>query len=84
MIKKVTVTSAADSTLEEMRNLVLASYDLGRISKQDLLSWIVLSFRETSFEKSITKIRKDHEDPVLILKAKIRSIQETRKAIKPV
>lgn len=55
----------------------------GRVSKQALLSWLVLAHEKNGFERSIPKIRAANLDPILVLKAKIDEIRASRKIADP-
>jgi len=81
-MKKVSLTNPADSALNEMLAVIQEGYRTGKITKQNLTNWIVLFFWQNQFEKSVQKIRKDHEDPVMILRAKIAEIESARAAPK--
>lgn len=80
-MKKVSLTQAAHADLSEMRVKILDGYRLGSVPAQSLASWIIVFFREHYFERSISKIRKDHEDPILVLKEKIAELESSRKKI---
>jgi hypothetical protein len=80
-MKKVSLTNPADSALNEMLEVIQDGYKTGKISKQTLTNWIVLFFWQNQFEKSVKKIRKDHEDPILILKEKIKSLEAAKNPV---
>jgi hypothetical protein len=57
-----------------------AEHKDGRVSKNELLSWIVSEFRKAHFKKSLAKIRDDHFDEVLHLEAKIEELKAAKKS----
>jgi hypothetical protein len=51
----------------------------GRVTKQDLVAWLINRFPLGRFEKSIPAIRDAHRDPILVLQAKIAELRANRR-----
>ncbi len=58
-----------------MFKAVNENYQEGKITKQDLLSWITIKFQNKYFEKSIAEIRTVHKDPIRILELQIVALK---------
>lgn len=78
-IAKLTGTVEMDLALERMLQAVNNGFSGGRVSKHDLLSWIVVEFERDDFPQSIDQIRKDHFDQLVYLEAVLRDAKKARK-----
>lgn len=54
----------------------------GRVTKQSLASWLLLSIQEKQFEKVVPTIQKDHVDPVRLMQIKLAELIAERKTAK--
>lgn len=61
-LAKIAITKEADRHVVEILNRVNSEFEAGRVSKQDLLSWIVLKFAKEISDSDIENIRVDHFD----------------------
>lgn len=61
-LAKIAITKEADRHIIELLNRVNTEFEAGRVSKQDLLSWIVLKFAKDISDADIENIRVDHFD----------------------
>ena len=73
---KAVLTGEADRDLAAMVNETNDGFSSGKVTKNQLLSWIVQSFRRKQFEKEREQIRADHFDKVAHLTSVIRAIKE--------
>lgn len=76
---KVQLSLEADQVLTDMKNETNEGFNDGHVTKNELLSWIVLEFQKAHFKKSLPKIRDDHFDEVIHLQQRIAKIKEARK-----
>src|ERR1017187_6771766 len=76
---KISITFNADEALGRMLQLVNDGFEGGKVSKQDLTSWLVLYCERNSFESCIADIRKDHFDQLAYLESLVNKIKEARK-----
>ena len=83
-VAKVNITTEADSAADEMHAALNDGFESGKVSKTELLSWVILFFRKSSFEKFKDKIRSDHFDDVAHLESVIRELKEARKQARDV
>lgn len=73
---KAVLTSEADRDLAQMMKETNDGFSSGRVTKNQLLSWIVQSFRRKHFEKEMEQIRAEHFDKIAHLNSVIRAIKE--------
>jgi hypothetical protein len=77
-LPKIVVSPVADQNLEEMRKIVNEGFTSGRVTKSQLVSWIITHFRNGYFSKQMEKIRADHFDEIAHLKAVVKQMEEAR------
>jgi len=77
-ITKIGVTDKADEALDRMLKAVTEGYTTGKVTKNDLASWILVQFEFRSFQSQIEKIRKDHFDKVQYLLSMIEELKRAR------
>jgi hypothetical protein len=75
-IYKVNISEDANKKIESMLE------DLGKentikINKQKLLSWIIIQYEKTQFQKSKVQIQKDHFNNVEYLNSVLKKIKNT-------
>ena len=70
----------AEKLLEEMLNKTNNGFSGGRLTRQDLVTWIIQYFEKNCFTDCIEKLRQDHFDQVAYLEAALRKVKEERKA----
>ena len=76
---KISVLKQSDQAVDRMPLRVNESFTGGRVTKVDLVSWILLHFETHALDNSIEKIRKDHFDQVAYLESVIKEIKQARK-----
>lgn len=73
---KAVLTSEADRDLASMVKETNEGFSSGRVSKNQLLSWIVCHFRRKQFEKEKEQIRAEHFNKIAHLTSVIKAIRE--------
>ena len=64
---KVTISKKAEGTTSDLLAKVNNEFEGGRISRQDLISWVLTRFAEECSEPDIRAIRADHFDEIALL-----------------
>ena len=77
---KISIMPEAEKLLEEMLNKTNNGFSGGRLTRQDLVTWIIQYFEKNCFTDCIEKLRQDHFDQVAYLEAALRKVKEERKA----
>ena len=75
---KVTMSHTANEAMQKMFNMVNKDFKGGKITKHQLLSWIVIEFETTSFQKCIRKIQTDHFDKMAYLEITLREAKRAK------
>lgn len=73
---KANLTGEADRDLASMVQETNDGFSSGKVTKNQLLSWIVQSFRRKHFEKEKEQIRAEHFDKIAHLTSVIKAIKE--------
>ncbi len=73
---KVHLTSEADKDLSQMVKETNDGFTSGRLTKTQMLSWIVRNFRRKHFEKEKEQIRAEHFDKIAHLTSVIKAMKE--------
>ena len=73
---KAILTGEADQDLAQMMKETNNGFTSGRLTKTQLLSWIVRSFRQKHFEKEMEQIRAEHFDKIAHLTSVIKAMKE--------
>lgn len=76
---KIVITAAADQDLEEMKNIVNED-KASRVTKTELVSWIVSFFKSAYFSKHLQTIRADHFDEIAHMEEVIKKMKAARTA----
>ena len=76
---KIATTLDADHALDRVLAKVNDGFTGGRVTKNDLASWILIHF-EQHMDSSIEKIRKDHFDQVAYLESVVKEMKRAKKA----
>lgn len=79
-IAKLTGSIEMDQALDRMAQAVNDGFAGGKVSRHDLVSWIVLYFEKEGFQRSVEKIRQDHFDQVMYLQSVLREARRAQKA----
>lgn len=79
LIAKVTLSSEADSMLNKMLDTANQDFLGGRITKHDLLSWIVLRYEQSWFSRSIEQLRSQHFDEFAYLENLVKKAKKARR-----
>lgn len=64
---KVTISKKAEGTTSDLLAKVNNEFEGGRVSRQDLISWVLTRFSEECSEADIRAIRADHFDEIALL-----------------
>lgn len=64
---KVTISKKAEGTTSDLLVKVNDGFEGGRVSRQDLISWVLTRFAEECSEADIRAIRADHFDEIALL-----------------
>ena len=79
-LAKLTSTPEADAALSRMLEATTHDYRAGKISKTDLLSWIIRHFEKTSFDSSLGDIRQAFFDEVIYLDSLLKDLKVARRS----
>ncbi len=77
-IAKITMSLEAESLLNQMVTKTNNGFTGGKVSKHDLLSWIVTCFSENYFERNIERIQQDHFDRLVHIDNLLKKIKKAR------
>ncbi len=77
-IAKITMSLEAESLLNQMVTKTNDGFTGGKVSKHDLLSWIVTCFSENYFERNIDRIQQDHFDRLVHINNLLKRIKKAR------
>lgn len=78
-IAKFTGSTEMEQSLDRMVQATNDGFSGGKVTKQDLVSWIVMYFEKYSFQDCLEKIRQDHFDQVVYLESVLRQAKLARK-----
>jgi hypothetical protein len=73
---KVTVTKGAEKAVTDLLLRVNDGYEGGRVTRQDLLSWILKRFGEECSDQEIRAIRLDHFDEIALLELSLKKFKQ--------
>jgi chromosome partitioning protein len=76
---KIATSVDADQALDRILSKVNDGFNGGRVTKNDLASWIIKDF-EGRTDKFLEKIRKDHFDVVAYAESVVQEMKKARKA----
>ena len=79
-IAKIGASTEADGVLDRMLHKINDGFTGGRVTKNDLASWIILYFEKHSLDGAIDKIRKDHFDQLAYLESVVKEMKQARKS----
>lgn len=77
---KVLISINADADLEQMTREINEGYTGGRVSKAQLLTWLVVYFRKNFFRECIDGIRIAHFDKLAHLKSVVKNLEQAKKS----
>lgn len=77
-IAKVTMSLEAEILLNQMVAKSNDGFTGGKVTKHDLLSWIVTCFAESYFERNVERIQNDHFDRLTHLDNLVKRIKKAR------
>ena len=83
-IYKTNISRDADEELEKMLNAVNSGFSGGKVSKQDLASWILIHFSHHSLAICINDIRRDHFDQIAYVESLLGEMKTARRSGQPV
>ena len=72
---KIATSESSNDALERMLSKINDGYQGGRVSKVELVSWIVLHFEKSSFPDRIDDIRADHFDEMAYLESLLEQMK---------
>ena len=79
-IAKFTGSLELEKAMDRMVATVNDGFSGGRVSRHDLVSWVVLYFEKNYFQECLENIRQDHFDQVAYLESVLRQAKQARKA----
>ncbi|HLD99207.1 MAG TPA: hypothetical protein VJB59_03045 [Bdellovibrionota bacterium] len=77
---KIGISEEAEKGLEAMVAKTNEGFSGGRVSKQDMASWIIRYFEREAFSRCMEMVREDHFDQVAHLEAVLRRAKEARRS----
>lgn len=78
-IAKIGISTEADQALDRMVAKTNEGFTGGRVSKNDLTSWVILHFENHGLDSVLEKIRKEHFDNVAYLESVVREMKQARR-----
>jgi fatty acid/phospholipid biosynthesis enzyme len=78
-IAKFTGSLEADEVLIKMVDVVNDGFNGGRVTKHEMLSWLILKFEKSIFKDLIDEIRNDHFDQLAYLEAVLKEAKRARR-----
>lgn len=76
-LAKIAISREADAALVEVIDRINEDFDLGKINKQDISSYMILEFFKGLKEPDVHKMRMFFFDPVIMLERTLRKAKET-------
>jgi len=76
---KITVTKQAENLLEDMLRRINEGFDGGRVTRQDLVSWVLTYFHRECFPESIEAIRREHFDRIAYLEHVLKQAKAAKR-----
>jgi hypothetical protein len=76
-ISRVIISNEAGSSLDELLARVNDQFEAGKVSRPQLVSWILRRFAEACGESEIKEIRAAHFDRIAYLEALLKRAKET-------
>lgn len=77
-IAKITMSLEAETLLNQMVAKSNDGFTGGRVTKHDMLSWLVICFWENYFEKNIERIHQDHFDRLTHVDNLLKRVKKAR------
>ncbi len=77
-IAKTTMSLQAETLLNQMVTKANHDFTGGRVTKHDMLSWIVTCFSENYFDRNLERIHQDHFDRLAHVDHLLKSIKKAR------
>lgn len=77
---KITVTIEAETMLDRMLQQVNDRFSGGRVTRQDLATWIIRYFNQNAVTQCLEEIRADHFDQVAHLEALLKQAKQARRS----
>lgn len=77
--KHIKISEDANQSVETMLKIVNEGYLGGKISRTDLISWILIEFQKAHISQSIESIRKQSFDQVRYLESVVKLLKESRR-----
>ncbi len=74
---KITVTKAVAENLRELVERVNAGFDVGKVHRQDVASWIISHFLKSYGESEVSMIRQSQYTDALMMESVYRRMKET-------
>jgi hypothetical protein len=79
MSVKISISAEVNEILESMLLKVNDGFENGKITKQNLCSWLITTFETKFFERKIPSIRSAHVDPIVVLQAQIAALRAKKR-----
>jgi len=78
-ILRMTVSKQGERALVDVMEKVNENFNGGKVSKVQLINWILKRFKDDLDESMVREIRADHFDEVAVLESLLRKVKETGK-----
>jgi hypothetical protein len=78
-LPKIQLSPLAEQSLDEMWKLTNEGFLSGRVTKPQLVAWIILDFRSKRFAATMKKIRDDHFDELAHLRSLVKQAEEAKR-----
>lgn len=73
---KITISRAAEEAAAGLVEKVNTGFEAGKVTRQDLISWIVLRFSGACTDQEVRAIRADHFDEIALLEQSFRRYKQ--------
>ena len=73
---KVTISKVAESLMSDLVTRVNDGFEYGRVSRHQLMSWILVKFSEDCSDQDIKAIRADHFDEIALLELSLKKFRQ--------
>jgi hypothetical protein len=74
---RVIISQGSNRDLDDLASRVNAGFDAGKVTRPQILSWVLRRFAETAGEEEFQEIRAAHFDRIAYLEALLKRAKET-------
>jgi hypothetical protein len=75
-VAKVTMSKKSETLISELVARVNSGFEFGRLTRHQLISWILTKFAEECTEPDIRAIRADHFDEIALLELSLKKFKQ--------